>query len=480
MPPPEAAPHSSLSHMLGALGAKRFFWNNDAALAAACMAWKRPSRCSERRLLSCNCLMPQDESWRLPDGSVIVETGGFKGRTREVPRDELYGLFEIRLGVPAGRCHSEYGMCEMASQFYGFGLEPVKRGPHWVRTRAMDPETGDDARPGHAGLLRHCDLANFNSVLALQTQDSGTLTEDGFLLHGRAADADLRGCSLAVEELWAARLRALSQSDVVAALAEFARRWRDPADPFRRRAEALTAPFPFAMTRLSLDALLDSLTPEALWRLIDSEGVRDALRRPAHRPRHRGQHAPARLDQPPPCPAHAERVGGQTAVGGGGGVGEAVPCLPRRRLARPGVDNRTAGSGAGAKRSATESFARACDLVLAYGSDQTITALRALCPPGTPLLGYGHRVSFGLLMQGADEEAEAARGFATDVLLYDQGGCLSPQTIFVEGDRGRTQSFAARLADALAAAVPDYPLPHRAPHAAARVREARQLARMED
>ena len=93
-------------------------------------------------------------------------------------------------------------MCEMASQFYGFGLEPVKRGPHWVRTRAIDPETGDDARPGQAGLLRHCDLANFNSVLALQTQDMGTLTEDGFLLHGRAPDADLRGCSLTVEELW--------------------------------------------------------------------------------------------------------------------------------------------------------------------------------------------------------------------------------------------------------------------------------------
>ena len=54
----------------------------------------------------------------------------------------------------------------------------------------------------------------------------------------------------------------MPQADIVAALAEFARRWRDPADPFRRQAETLTAPFPFAMTRLSLDALLDSLTPE--------------------------------------------------------------------------------------------------------------------------------------------------------------------------------------------------------------------------
>ena len=93
-------------------------------------------------------------------------------------------------------------MSEMASQFYGQGLDPEKRGPHWVRTRTIDPETGADAPPGTPGLLRHYDLANFNSVLALQTQDLGTLTPKGFVLHGRAPDAEVRGCSLTVEELW--------------------------------------------------------------------------------------------------------------------------------------------------------------------------------------------------------------------------------------------------------------------------------------
>ena len=202
MPPPDAAPHSSLSHMLGALGAQRFFWNNDPALAAALSALREPITLFGTAFAFVQLFDAMPDYWRLPGGSVIVETGGFKGRTREVPREELYGLFETRLGVPTGNCYSEYGMCEMASQFYGFGLEPVKRGPHWVRTRAIDPETGDDARPGQAGLLCHCDLANFNSVSVLQTQDLGTLTEDGFLLHGRAPDADLRGCSLTVEELW--------------------------------------------------------------------------------------------------------------------------------------------------------------------------------------------------------------------------------------------------------------------------------------
>lgn len=144
-----------------------------------------------------------DETWQLPTGSVIVETGGFKGRTREIERGEFYELLAARLGISTSDIWSEYGMSEMASQFYGRGLDGVKRGPAWVRTRAIDPETGDDAPDGTPGLLRHCDLANWNSVLAIQTQDLGTLTDDGgFVLHGRAPDADLRGCSLSVEELW--------------------------------------------------------------------------------------------------------------------------------------------------------------------------------------------------------------------------------------------------------------------------------------
>jgi hypothetical protein len=204
MPPPEQAPHSSLSYMLGALGAERFFWNDDAALADALRGAREPLILFGTAFAFVQLLEGTAERWTLPQGSVLVETGGFKGRTREVPREELYKMLMERLGVPSVRCLSEYGMCEMASQFYGFGLSPVKRGPHWVRTRTIDPETGQDARPGHAGLLRHCDLANFNSALVLQTQDWGTLTEDGFLLHGRASDAELRGCSLTVEELWTA------------------------------------------------------------------------------------------------------------------------------------------------------------------------------------------------------------------------------------------------------------------------------------
>lgn len=205
MPEPEAAPHSSLSHMLGALGAERFYWDDDAALARALASAEGPVTLFGTAFAFVQLFDGTDQAWRLPPGSAVIETGGFKGRTRAVPRDELYQLFSARLGVPADDCHSEYGMCEMASQFYGHGLDPEKRGPHWVRSRAIDPETGEDAAEGTSGLLRHYDLANFNSVLALQTQDVGTLTPQGFVLEGRAPDAEVRGCSLSVEELWTRR-----------------------------------------------------------------------------------------------------------------------------------------------------------------------------------------------------------------------------------------------------------------------------------
>jgi hypothetical protein len=153
------------------------------------------------------------DSFTLPDGCVVLETGGFKGRSREVSRDDLYKLFSDRLGVPPAHCVSEYGMSEMASQFYDSALLDAKTGrsrtvrklaPYWLKTRILDPITGSDASPGQPGLLAHYDLANLNSVLAIQTEDYGYLADDGegFVLVGRAPGAVLRGCSLTAEEGW--------------------------------------------------------------------------------------------------------------------------------------------------------------------------------------------------------------------------------------------------------------------------------------
>lgn len=145
---------------------------------------------------------------RLPDGSRLMDTGGFKGRTREVTRDELYAAVHASLGIPPAWCVNEYGMTEMSSQFYdgvaGSAPLPAERlhaGPPWVRTQATDPETLRPLPHGRVGVLRHVDLANLHSVMAIQTADLGVTSPHGFRVLGRARGAEARGCSLAMDDL---------------------------------------------------------------------------------------------------------------------------------------------------------------------------------------------------------------------------------------------------------------------------------------
>ena len=96
-----------------------------------------------------------------------------------------------------------YGMTELSTQFYDWGnaqVPSVKSGPHWIRSRIVDPLSGRDVADGERGILVHCDLANFNSATTILTEDVGVAADGGFLLLGRAEGALARGCSLAVEE----------------------------------------------------------------------------------------------------------------------------------------------------------------------------------------------------------------------------------------------------------------------------------------
>ncbi|MFN7943201.1 MAG: hypothetical protein U0X73_16545 [Thermoanaerobaculia bacterium] len=143
--------------------------------------------------------------FRLPAGSVIFETGGFKGRTKEIPRQELIARAGTWLGVPPSGILSEYGMTELTSQCYTRALAGDASGrfapPAWVRVRALAPDTLAELPEGETGLLAIFDLANVGSALHLLTKDLGAIESREFRLAGRAADADLRGCSLAVEEM---------------------------------------------------------------------------------------------------------------------------------------------------------------------------------------------------------------------------------------------------------------------------------------
>ena len=168
-----------------------------------------------------DALERQDLRFRLPAGSVVFETGGYKGRAGEVsPARQAERLLE-RLGLPAGAVVREYGMTELTSQCYTRSLaggDPhLFVAPHWVRVRVLDPVTLDEAAPGAAGLIAVFDLANLGSAVSLLTEDLGVAETSGvgdgsesesasgaaagFRLLGRAAGAELRGCSLAAEEL---------------------------------------------------------------------------------------------------------------------------------------------------------------------------------------------------------------------------------------------------------------------------------------
>jgi hypothetical protein len=146
-----------------------------------------------------------DLRFRLPAGTVVFETGGFKGRAREVSREDLLRQTEERLGVPPGAVVREYGMTELTSQCYTRALaggDPdLFVAPHWVRVRVLDPLTLEEAPSGATGLIAVFDLANVGSAVHLLTEDLGVAGGEGFRLTGRAAGAALRGCSLAVEEL---------------------------------------------------------------------------------------------------------------------------------------------------------------------------------------------------------------------------------------------------------------------------------------
>jgi hypothetical protein len=180
-------------------------------------------------------LAEQDLRFQLPAGSRVMETGGYKNRSRSLPKTELHQLITERLGVPPSHIICEYGMSELSSQAYDTKLErraPTRRDavgvqalacsdgtlkhelqragsetgappgwryfrfPPWARVQIISPETGREVTDGETGLIRVFDLANVFSVMAIQTEDLGIRRDEHFELIGRAALAEARGCSL--------------------------------------------------------------------------------------------------------------------------------------------------------------------------------------------------------------------------------------------------------------------------------------------
>lgn len=150
-------------------------------------------------------------SFDLPRGSRVMQTGGYKGRSREVPPAVLRADLARVFGLSERSIVGEYGMTELSSQFYERTLfeeaSPlgVYAEPPWARVVPVDPDTLAPVPHGSIGIAKIIDLMNVESAVAVLTQDQvrrvGAENTGGFELLGRAPGAPARGCSIAIDEL---------------------------------------------------------------------------------------------------------------------------------------------------------------------------------------------------------------------------------------------------------------------------------------
>ncbi|MBM4357495.1 MAG: acyl-protein synthetase [Deltaproteobacteria bacterium] len=214
------APESSLSYMLARfadhLGQGAWFWDGerlDVGGLERCLT--EVNQAGEPALVAgtsfafvhlCDTVRG---ALPLPPGSRVMQTGGFKGRSREVAAHELRGAVARLFALAPSVVVAEYGMTELSSQLYQPGAadgarEPATRylPPPWLRVDAADPLTLATLPRGQEGIARFVDLANVDSAIAVQTADRVVVSGDGSVdLLGRSPGAPPRGCSLALEHL---------------------------------------------------------------------------------------------------------------------------------------------------------------------------------------------------------------------------------------------------------------------------------------
>lgn len=128
--------------------------------------------------------------------TIVMETGGMKGRRKELVKEALHG--ELKKGFGVSEIHSEYGMTELLSQAYSKG-NGIYRTPPWMRILTRDTEDPFHYVEGTTGGINVIDLANIYSCAFIETQDLGKLYSDGsFEILGRFDNTDIRGCNLMV------------------------------------------------------------------------------------------------------------------------------------------------------------------------------------------------------------------------------------------------------------------------------------------
>ena len=415
------------------------------------------------------------ETVALPSGSRIMETGGFKGRSREVASDELHEWMVEALGVPAGHIVNEYGMTELMSQLYSSVDSPVPGRlypPPWVRMVAVDPETRSAVSPGELGVLCFVDLANLFSTVALQTLDLGRVYEDGSItLQGRAGTVSPRGCSLPWEEGLPAPEPDQAPHPGVAE----GERWMKQLNS--------SSPFPKNWTVGDLCTVLDTIGQEVLEGLTPGglfsqelsdiatdlrvsektlmEGLKTGFR---HWNREAFQgvvEEELRLKPESSLPSHD---GAPVLVIAASTVPSAMvfdifaawlsgrPVLVKvphsmNRFSRvlrriiTGVAPECSsalyfGTWPGTLGMGLDRLVGRAHSIVVNGSDETVSGIRTEVCSRIPVIEHGSRQSIAILswevLRNPSARDHAFKELARDVLLWNQRGCLSPTHLYVE------------------------------------------------
>lgn len=131
-------------------------------------------------------------------GTIVMETGGMKGKREEMPKAEFHNILKNAFGVDS--IHSEYGMAELTSQAYSKG-NGLFNPPPWMKVLIRDLNDPFAYMPKNTtGGVNIIDLTNIHSCAFIQTEDLGKVTPEGFYIQGRIDHSEIRGCNLLVQK----------------------------------------------------------------------------------------------------------------------------------------------------------------------------------------------------------------------------------------------------------------------------------------
>lgn len=195
---------SSLIHMFGTLNGKFLIGSSghldEVKINSFLKNSKRPFILAGTALAFLYLMEePSGIQLELPEGSWIMETGGYKGSNRRIRKKDFYSMIRNNFNVSEERIINEYSMTELSSQFYSIGLNSTHKSTHWLKARILKPGTKSEVEDGERGILSIYDLANLGSSIGIMTGDIAIRRGSEFELIGRNENLEPRGCSRAAE-----------------------------------------------------------------------------------------------------------------------------------------------------------------------------------------------------------------------------------------------------------------------------------------